>query len=158
MVHVSMVSGTPLGLRDMTVISQITDRWRDGARRIALFTQLSLRALAAIWTYRKQTSPSLTKTMQASQCNLHLPYTLEHKLPSGWTLAEGRKNTVSDSAYVCRSEADSSSHPDNLNIRPKLSTHSIFLSSPLDVVRRSQKKKTAVWVPNYWNLLYNDNP
>lgn len=30
MVHVSMVSGTPLGLRDMTVISQITDRWRDG--------------------------------------------------------------------------------------------------------------------------------
>lgn len=30
MVHVSMVSGTPLGLRDMTVIFQITDRWRDG--------------------------------------------------------------------------------------------------------------------------------
>lgn len=30
MVHVSMVSGTPLGLRDMTVISQISDRWRDG--------------------------------------------------------------------------------------------------------------------------------
>lgn len=30
MVHVSLVSGTPLGLRDMTVISQITDRWRDG--------------------------------------------------------------------------------------------------------------------------------
>lgn len=30
MVHVSMVSGTPLGLGDMTVISQITDRWRDG--------------------------------------------------------------------------------------------------------------------------------
>lgn len=30
MVHVSMVSGTPLGPRDMTVISQITDRWRDG--------------------------------------------------------------------------------------------------------------------------------
>lgn len=29
MVHVSMVSGTPLGLRDMTVISQISDRWRD---------------------------------------------------------------------------------------------------------------------------------
>lgn len=29
MVHVSMVSGTPLGLRDMTVISQITDHWRD---------------------------------------------------------------------------------------------------------------------------------
>lgn len=27
MVHVSVVSGTPLGLRDMTVISQITDRW-----------------------------------------------------------------------------------------------------------------------------------
>lgn len=30
MVRVSMVSGTPLGLGDMTVISQITDRWRDG--------------------------------------------------------------------------------------------------------------------------------
>lgn len=30
MVHVSVVSGTPLGLGDMTVISQITDRWRDG--------------------------------------------------------------------------------------------------------------------------------
>lgn len=30
MVHVSMVSGAPLGLGDMTVISQITDRWRDG--------------------------------------------------------------------------------------------------------------------------------
>lgn len=30
MVHVSVVSGTPLGLRDVTVISQITDRWRDG--------------------------------------------------------------------------------------------------------------------------------
>lgn len=29
MVHVSVVSGTPLGLWDMTVISQITDRWRD---------------------------------------------------------------------------------------------------------------------------------
>lgn len=29
-VHVSAVSGTPLGPRDMTVISQITDRWRDG--------------------------------------------------------------------------------------------------------------------------------
>lgn len=28
--HVSMVSGTPLGLGYMTVISQITDRWRDG--------------------------------------------------------------------------------------------------------------------------------
>lgn len=46
MVHVSMVSGTPLGLRDMTVISQITDRWRAGARWTALFTQLSLSELS----------------------------------------------------------------------------------------------------------------
>lgn len=39
MVHVSVVSGTPLGLGDMTVISQITDHWRDGARRTAPFAQ-----------------------------------------------------------------------------------------------------------------------
>lgn len=38
MVHVSLVSGTPLGLRDMTVISQITDRWRDGPSAHAVHT------------------------------------------------------------------------------------------------------------------------
>lgn len=40
MVHVSAVSGTPLGLREMTVISQI-DLWRDRALYTTLFTQLS---------------------------------------------------------------------------------------------------------------------
>lgn len=44
MVHVSLVPGTPLGLRDATVISQITSRWRDGGPTgpRGLFTKLRL--------------------------------------------------------------------------------------------------------------------
>lgn len=69
MVHVSMVSGTPLGLGDMTVISQITDRWRDGPvgphRSHTTFT----RALAA---YRTQSSPSLCELLNAIYTSLSL--------------------------------------------------------------------------------------
>lgn len=34
----------------------------------------------------------------------------------------------------------------------------LFFVSTLDVIWHLQKKKTAVWAPNYGNLLYNDNP
>lgn len=74
MVHVSVVSGTPLGPRDMTVISQITDRW-GGAGPV----DLAVRTTFAQNLLQKR----LRQAAQASQRNLHLPLTSECKLPSG---------------------------------------------------------------------------
>lgn len=81
-VRVSVVSGTPLGLRDVTVISQITDRCRAPSDHAlhATFT------LAGIPTHRKQPSPT-----RVPQHNLHLPLTLECKLPPGYITFEMRR-------------------------------------------------------------------
>lgn len=88
-----MVSGTPLGLRDMTVISQITDRWRAGpVGPRCSHSSLSQSSRCHLNIQEKQTLPTLTETSQASQasqCNLHLPLTLEYKLPSGRTVIPG---------------------------------------------------------------------
>lgn len=62
MVHVSMVSGTPLGLVDMTVISQITD----GRRERPVGLRLSLSAPHAVHTTFTQPSTVHTTFTQPS--------------------------------------------------------------------------------------------
>lgn len=74
-VHVSVVSGTPLGLSHATVISQTSERFIRGPA-------------GPHGSQRSREHPNiqsavLTKTMWAPRCNFHLRLTLELKSPSG---------------------------------------------------------------------------
>lgn len=73
MVHVSAVLGTPLGPRDVTVISQITVRGRAGAHQTSRFCGVRVQtSLSARSTHTKQPGHRLCGFLDAIYTSLSL--------------------------------------------------------------------------------------
>lgn len=156
-VHVSAVSGTPLGLNDMTVISQVTDHWRRGPAGPHCshnFHTSSRCHLNIQESSLHQVSPRLCGLLYAIYTSLSL---WSVNSPQDKPLWGGKKRTVTDFLCVCvcffffllplsTGEADSSSHPacTNLNIRHKLTSHSIFLLSSWCLLVLSEKENSSM--------------